>query len=324
MNPALPAGRHEPLTMNTFLFRAGGEYDEDMENINDPRSLNKLSVFAKKVMAGNNPENFWDEAIMLAREEEALAGTDKYFKDINVDEIVSFGERMKKLNTVEEKYRLMMEKTNSGTLWYDVLLGPGNSALFSLTKTILKDEARVNGKFKSAADIGAGTGDTLRAIAPFCQHAYGVDFAEFSVRAARDKGLPANTSIVVANAGHFPFTDQQLDLVVSNGLLYYLTPAETEQYVREMHRVLRRGGKYYNTLHMKEDNEIVPRLSLDVLESAKAALIDIVARIGVNEWSNGSMGDVDYHKLLLANGFAVTNGFKNTEMNLYTMEYTRQ
>ncbi len=71
----------------------------------------------------------------------------------------------------------------------------------------------------------------------------GVDFSPTAIDVARerfaDEGRPG--TFVHASITDLPFADDSFDLVYSNGVIHHLP--ETEQVVREFHRVLRPGGR---------------------------------------------------------------------------------
>lgn len=73
----------------------------------------KLVDLEKKVIDSNHPQDFWEDAITLAHEEETMSGS-LYLPEIKVEEIISFGNAFKELSTAEDKYRFMMQSTESG------------------------------------------------------------------------------------------------------------------------------------------------------------------------------------------------------------------
>lgn len=293
-----------------------------MENTENLNLKSELIMFAKKVEDTQNPEEFWDEAVKLAKEEESFGGNNKYYKNISVPEIISFGESIKSLGTIDAKYKLMMQKSDSGELWYDILLGKANAAVFSLVEQTIQESADKHGKWKTALDIGAGTGNTLKAIAPYCEKVYGIDFSNFALLKAKENSLPSNAFLINGSAEELPFKDQSVDLIVSNGLIYYLSGKQTENFVHEISRVIKKNGKYYYSVNIKRKDEIVPRLSKEVLESAKAALIDIVGSMATEGGHPLSPALGEYNKLLLKNGFEITNTIQEEENDTFLVEYT--
>lgn len=86
-------------------------------------------------------------------------------------------------------------------------------------------------------DIVVGSGLPVRAV-------IGLDYAQNMCRVARDKAMEAREKaphFVNADSEHIPFADASFDIVTcSHSFHHYPNQAGT---VREMHRVLRRGGR---------------------------------------------------------------------------------
>lgn len=293
------------------------------ESINHPINNAFLNII-RETQFGDHPEKVWDQAVMLARDEEKIGKTISSYPEIKINEIVAMGERIQKLHSIEEKYRLLMEKTNSGKLWYDILLGDDNKIPFVPVELVIKKEFDNNHlRWRKAADIGTGSGNTLRSIAPYCKKVYGVDLAHFALRSAKDLGLPDNASLVQGLANQLPFESHSLDLIVSNGLIYYLSPQEALGFVRELARILKRGGKFYSSDIIREDNELVPKILSENLNSAKQVLIDLVGRLANDGGHPDSLGMKDFNKIMLQNKFSLTKLNRDAD-NRCLLEYTRK
>jgi SAM-dependent methyltransferase len=96
-------------------------------------------------------------------------------------------------------------------------------------------------------DIGCGAGvDTLLAarMAGPAGRAVGIDAVPEMIALARTNlaltGL-ANVSFEIGTAEALPFPDREFDVVLSNGVFNLTT--DKEQALREVHRVLKRGGR---------------------------------------------------------------------------------
>jgi ubiquinone/menaquinone biosynthesis C-methylase UbiE len=91
-------------------------------------------------------------------------------------------------------------------------------------------------------EVGCGMGTDLLQFARGQAHCTGVDLTPRSLEVSQLHfelyGERANFSL--ADAERLPFADESFDVVYSNGVLHH-TPG-TLQAVREIHRVLRRGG----------------------------------------------------------------------------------
>ena len=89
-------------------------------------------------------------------------------------------------------------------------------------------------------DVGCGTGQLGAAIASEGFDVFGVDLSPSMVARARERGL-AGTFAAVTTA--LPFADDSFDLALTVATLHHLeTPERVAATVREMGRVVKRGG----------------------------------------------------------------------------------
>ncbi len=275
----------------------------------------------KRIELSDHFEELWLETVGLAINEENIV-SDQY-PDVDVEEIIFFGEEIQKVELGDDRQKLLMTKTESGRLWYDVVLGDSNRILFEPVEKYL-DEKSCHGelKFGKVADVGCGTGNTLRTILPYCESVAGVDLSSLAIEKAKEIGIPESVSLVVGKADHLPFSDQSLDLAVSNGLTYYLSPEETEGFVSELSRVLKSGGVFLYSNIIRKDGEIIPSVLNKSLDSAKSALIYLLGKIIQNGGHPESLGILDFHKLLLRNNFSMYHKVIDDEDKIL-LEYTR-
>jgi SAM-dependent methyltransferase len=91
-------------------------------------------------------------------------------------------------------------------------------------------------------DVGCGTGDHLRLLAPLVApgEAVGVDLSATLIEHARRGGTGVGLSFQVGDAYDLPFADGSFDRVVANQVLLHL--ADPWPAVAEMRRVLAPGG----------------------------------------------------------------------------------
>ena len=98
--------------------------------------------------------------------------------------------------------------------------------------------------FKGARllEIGCGMGTDLLQFARGGAHVTGADLTPRSVEISKHRFRLYNMpgQFVVTDGERLPFADESFDVVYSNGVLHH-TPG-TERAVREVHRVLRKGG----------------------------------------------------------------------------------
>ena len=121
--------------------------------------------------------------------------------------------------------------------------------------------------FKSARglkvlEIGCGLGTDGAQFAEAGADYTGVDLTEAAVELARKRfemfGVPGN--IQTADAEQLQFDDNSFDLVYSHGVLHH-TP-DTAKAIREIHRVLRPGGRAMVMLYHRDSYNYLINISL--------------------------------------------------------------
>ncbi len=153
-------------------------------------------------------------------------------------------------------------------------------------------------------EIGCGLGTDGAQFALAGANYIGVDLTEASVELARKKfdlsGLQGEFR--VADAEKLDFADDSFDLVYSHGVLHH-TP-DTKQSVREIHRVLKPGGRAIVMLYHRGSYNY--RIGIRVLRRAGARLLKSERGIKiVNRLTGEPMESLRDHARLLK---ASTNG----------------
>ena len=120
-------------------------------------------------------------------------------------------------------------------------------------------------------EIGCGLGTDGAQFARAGADYTGVDLTDAAVELARKRfelfNLPGRFK--TADAENLDFADETFDIVYSHGVLHH-TP-DTEQAVREIHRVLRRGGRAIVMLYHR--NSYNYRVNISLLRRAGAQLL---------------------------------------------------
>jgi len=92
-------------------------------------------------------------------------------------------------------------------------------------------------------EIGVGSGSHAELLAPRCRSYTGIDLTEYAVRSTRarldHRGLRA--PVVRMDAEQMTLPDDAFDLIWTWGVIHH--SADTAKVLREMHRVLRPGGR---------------------------------------------------------------------------------
>lgn len=99
----------------------------------------------------------------------------------------------------------------------------------------------------SLLDIGCATGGNVVSVlktVPFRLRVYGLDAAFNIIRRARDKVLKKNLNgyFVQAMAEKLPFKDNTIDRIINVFMLHHLRYEMKVIALKEMHRVLKKGG----------------------------------------------------------------------------------
>jgi ubiquinone/menaquinone biosynthesis C-methylase UbiE len=120
-------------------------------------------------------------------------------------------------------------------------------------------------------EIGCGLGTDGAQFAAAGADYTGVDLTEAAVELARKRFelFDLSGTFQTADAEHLDFADESFDLVYSHGVLHH-TP-ETGKAIREIHRVLRPGGRAVVMLYHRGSYNY--RVNISVLRRAGAQLL---------------------------------------------------
>lgn len=102
--------------------------------------------------------------------------------------------------------------------------------------------AAVNRKGSCAVDIGCGAGRHLALLAEYGYKAFGVDQSQSALDHARLE-LGSDAFLRQSPMIALPFVDEFFDVAISYGVFYYATAFTAGTAIREMHRILKPGGR---------------------------------------------------------------------------------
>jgi len=94
-------------------------------------------------------------------------------------------------------------------------------------------------------DVGCGNAQLLTYLAPHFDDVIGIDFAPSMLEGAAErlKALgTTNARLDIGDACEFPASVLHADVILSNGVAQYLSPAELRVHLRECRRILNPGG----------------------------------------------------------------------------------
>jgi len=117
---------------------------------------------------------------------------------------------------------------------------------------IIHELDKINFKEKKVLEIGLGQGSDSMQIINRGAIFYGIDITEESIRRVKERfelyAVPYN-EIIVGNAENMPFSSDFFDIVYSHGVIHH--SESIENIVKEIHRVLKKGGKAVVMLYHK-------------------------------------------------------------------------
>ncbi|MFQ6136006.1 MAG: class I SAM-dependent methyltransferase [Candidatus Hydrothermarchaeales archaeon] len=117
--------------------------------------------------------------------------------------------------------------------------------LFAPNPLLLLDELNLAPDSK-ILDVGCGTGTLVLALSRICREgeAVGIDFSERMIEVARKKAIDvSNVDFDIGEAGDLPYEDGYFDFVTCTTAFHHFP--EKLKALREMERVLKRGGRLY-------------------------------------------------------------------------------
>lgn len=110
---------------------------------------------------------------------------------------------------------------------------------FSHTILLLCQELGV----KNILDVGCGTGLLIQFLNEHGFQAVGCDSSQAALKIARLRNKP--DQLIKASATKLPFKNSSFDLVTAIALIEHLTLKEGQQFIKEAHRVLKKGSYFF-------------------------------------------------------------------------------
>ena len=210
-------------------------------------------------------------------------------------------------NNLKERVRAFWQEHPCGTKFADA--EPGSPRFYELVEEhrYTKEwHIPAAADFSSAAglkvlEIGCGLGTDGAQFAKAGADYTGVDLTEAAVELARKRFEISNLpgKFQTADAENLEFADDSFDLVYSHGVLHH-TP-DTARAIREIHRVLRPGGRAVVMLYHRDSYNY--RVNISFLRRAGARLLKSESGIRfVNRITGEPLESLREHARLLQNG----------------------
>ncbi len=210
-------------------------------------------------MTAKNPhdEKTWDTIVNLALVEKEQ-GIETYLPTVPLDEMITIGRQLQTALTQEERYHILLQPCSNGALWYDITQSENEKNL-SLVIPLLEEERQVRWrKFERGLDIGTGSGNAAKVIAPYCEYVVGMDILHEALQKAADRSdIGEHALFAQGDVTYLPYKNESFDLVISNGLNLYLSKEAERQQNEEINRVLRPGGLYVTVLGAKPEDTTI-------------------------------------------------------------------
>lgn len=184
---------------------------------------------------------------------------------------------MSESNSLKEKVRAFWQANPCGTKFADA--PPGTRRFYELVEEhryqkewhIPQAADFAGARGLTMLEVGCGLGTDGAQFAGAGADYTGVDLTDAAIELAQKRfelfNLPGNFQ--TADAENLDFADNSFDLVYSHGVLHH-TP-DTERAIREIHRVLRPGGRAVVMLYHRDSYNY--RVNISLLRRAGAQLL---------------------------------------------------
>lgn len=148
-------------------------------------------------------------------------------------------------------FELAQQALSSTRHGYDLLAPKFDYTPFRTPDFLLEPVAQLiaeSGPFATGLDICCGTGAGMKILRPTCSESIvGIDFSEPMLRVAERelKDVPgtARIGLVQGDALQMPF-ENAFDVAVCFGALGHILPSQQENFIGEIKRTLRPGGRF--------------------------------------------------------------------------------
>jgi phosphatidylethanolamine/phosphatidyl-N-methylethanolamine N-methyltransferase len=139
--------------------------------------------------------------------------------------------------------------------------------IFELVLSDIREKIvqQINPGNKTVLDVATGTGSLAMALSKSAKSVTGIDLSANMLEIAKKKPVKANLTFLQMDASKMTFEDESFDIVtISLGL--HDMPLDVRTLVlQEIKRVMKKDGKLYIMEHDLPKNEIIAKLSSDLI-----------------------------------------------------------
>lgn len=230
------------------------------------------------------------------------------FEGVSAKELLEVALRINGAANIQDIYEILAFPSLVGKCYYDIVIAPQHRRAHRILESVLD---QFEGKVEDGLDIGAGSGETTLFLAKHCSRVTALDASPAILQVARRKLEAAhfNHTIVVGDAlaleKHLP--PESYDVAIQHGVRAYIHPDEWMDYYRQIHNILKPGGRYFQ---YDTDGDIAEGI---YTTSPRALLVGEIAKMVrdntfFHRYQTGVGGQIDVRPLgFKAESFLIEN-----------------
>lgn len=96
-------------------------------------------------------------------------------------------------------------------------------------------------KEKTLLEVGPGEGKLLRRAVPLVKKAYALDVSNEITKKIEDE---SGIKVIISDGSNIPMEEGSIDVIYSNQLMEHIHPDDALEQLKNIHRVLAKGGQY--------------------------------------------------------------------------------
>lgn len=241
----------------------------------------------------------WDAVIELAKKEEDNSTAEKgIYGKVPLNSLLELADKVRSEGDPEKRYELLIEKTQSGELWFDQLDGLRSE----LSLQTISDKIGLR-HWQSGLDLGTGNGSLTHNLETNVDRLVGIDRVAFFTKLSQERKTGAE-QYATADVLNLPFADESFEFAASLGLLGSFDREQASQYVKEVARVLIPHGSYFEAFLAPPKDGSLHSEQRRSLANAKGILADLIVDEVSGRGQKESLGFSGLIDIFRDNGFA--------------------